>query len=106
MHHERFSANTLNEKVITIALIHTSFLTLLLIYFCRVLNNWFLTVAAFLDPRFQIFQNPSDVQSIKEELAKTCDNREATETVSKSQASTSEKTQMTTRKSGKFLVKI
>lgn len=75
------------------------------VFFCSILNNWFLTVAAFLDPRFQIFQNPTDVQRIKEELTNTCNIKEiaASPSAAKANAAIKEKPQMLARKSGKPL---
>lgn len=70
----------------------------------RVLNNWFLTVAAFLDPRFQTFKNLSDVQRIKEQLEKSLDHdsKYADDKTVKPPTVKSEKLHATSRKSGKL----
>lgn len=44
--------------------------------FYRILNNWFLTMASFADPRFLGLINPSLIPRIKDELQKSCDENE------------------------------
>lgn len=81
-----------------------AFMFLWHIFCSRVLSNWFLTVAAFLDPRFQTFKNLSDVQRIKEQLEKSLDHDgkfAETKTI-KAVTLKSEKLQATSRKSGKL----